>query len=284
MATLVLWAGHRDAPLTNHGHNQALRVGEFFSEIPITAIYTSDLKRAHSTALAIADANKTSPVPPFSITPLLREQFFGQAEGQPWDKGPFSGLPWEDQRKFKFEGGESLEDVSRRADTFIKSFLRPHITSSPTSTIPDPDPYDHIVVVAQSVFSSVLLSLGNVGIMIRELIRALYKGQSIPREVARLGGLLNTAWNQVEIKHLGSYVGETEEGEFELPLLSVQLVCQNQHTHLNGLVRQKGGIGSCAHDEKQTKLSDFFGGALTSGRNTPVLTTNGMNGHGEEKN
>lgn len=48
-----------------------------------TAIYTSDLKRAHTTAKNVYEANvATAEKPPFTVSPILREQYFGEAEGQ----------------------------------------------------------------------------------------------------------------------------------------------------------------------------------------------------------
>lgn len=76
-----------------------------------SAIYTSDLKRAHTTAKSVFDANEaTSSKPPFTVSPILREQFFGKAEGCPWDAGLFNSthLPWEDHRAFRLaEDGKS---------------------------------------------------------------------------------------------------------------------------------------------------------------------------------
>jgi broad specificity phosphatase PhoE len=43
----------------------------------MTAIYTSDLKRAHTTAKNVFEANLSDPKPPFTVSPLLREQYFG---------------------------------------------------------------------------------------------------------------------------------------------------------------------------------------------------------------
>lgn len=104
--TTSLWAGHRDAPLSNHGHSQAVRLGKAFADVPITAIYASDLNRANTTARRVWEANAEknggNPVP-FTTSPLLREQFFGEAEGAAWDAGKYSSahLPWEDHRAFQ---------------------------------------------------------------------------------------------------------------------------------------------------------------------------------------
>jgi broad specificity phosphatase PhoE len=104
--TTSLWAGHRDAPLSNHGHSQALRLAKAFADVPVTAIYASDLNRANTTARRVweanADKNGGKQVP-FTTSPLLREQFFGEAEGAAWDAGKYSSahLPWEDHRAFQ---------------------------------------------------------------------------------------------------------------------------------------------------------------------------------------
>ena len=45
-----IWEGVRDSPLSTTGQSQARAVGKAFSTVPIAAIYSSDLKRAASTA------------------------------------------------------------------------------------------------------------------------------------------------------------------------------------------------------------------------------------------
>lgn len=36
-----LWAGHRDASLSNHGYNQSMRLGAHFKDTPITGTASS---------------------------------------------------------------------------------------------------------------------------------------------------------------------------------------------------------------------------------------------------
>jgi broad specificity phosphatase PhoE len=60
------------------------------------------------------ERNQPDPKPAFTVSPLLREQHFGVAEGKPWgEKGGFNRGPG---RTFKFPEGESLEDVRNRAN------------------------------------------------------------------------------------------------------------------------------------------------------------------------
>lgn len=44
------------------------------------------------------------------------------------------------------------------------------------------------------------------------------------------------------------------------PDLIVRVTHSNQHAHLSNVVRQKGGIGSAAHDPNQTKIDSYFKG------------------------
>ena len=46
----------------------------------------------------------------------------------------------------------------------------------------------------------------------------------------------------------------------DLPPLSVRILCTDVTTHLDGVHRQKGGIGSQGYDEKQKDLRAFFAG------------------------
>lgn len=46
-----------------------------------------------------------------------------------------------------------------------------------------------------------------------------------------------------------------------LPPLSVRIVATDVTKHLEGIHRQKGGIGSSGFDEKQKDLRAFFSGA-----------------------
>jgi len=50
------------------------------------------------------------------------------------------------------------------------------------------------------------------------------------------------------------------EGEGQTKEIIARVVAVNQYAHLEGIVRQKGGIGSMAHDENQKAITDFFGG------------------------
>ncbi|GAA6031461.1 hypothetical protein JCM8097_006468 [Rhodosporidiobolus ruineniae] len=188
----ALWAGHRDAQLSNHGYNQATRLGQAFKDVPITAIYASDLKRANTTAREVWKANTTEPRPPFTTSPLLREQFFGEAEGAPWDAGKYSSahLPWEDHRAFRLApNAESLNDVARRADLVLRHFVIPHVLH--TASLPrdeaTPPKQHHILLVAH-------------GIWLSEMLFAIKRAGEPGIRFVKQGGYQNTAWTRVEVE------------------------------------------------------------------------------------
>lgn len=69
--------GQRDSPLTEHGLWQAQRLGERLQSVSFTALYSSDLPRAHLTAQCIAEATGHAIV----TDQRLRERHFGVFEG-----------------------------------------------------------------------------------------------------------------------------------------------------------------------------------------------------------
>lgn len=109
-----------------------------FSSTHFTAIYTSDLLRAHTTAEALRASQPASSSLPFTVSPLLREQHFGQAEGGQWTWSPDPALSAEEyytkgifpaliERHEKFPGGESADDLARRADQVLDELLLPEV-------------------------------------------------------------------------------------------------------------------------------------------------------------
>ncbi|KAM0790459.1 hypothetical protein ACM66B_003336 [Microbotryomycetes sp. NB124-2] len=192
----ALWAGQRDAPLSNHGYNQSMRLAQHFADTPITAIYTSDLARAQTTARNVASLNKTQPPPPVTVSPLLREQFFGLAEGSPWNSGAYSShhLPWEDHRQFKLaEHAESLNQVGQRADLVLRHFVLPHVVKAAKQydnghSRNDNQGQHHILLVAH-------------GIWLSEMMFAFKRAEQGPQaRFVKTGGYQNTGWSRLEVE------------------------------------------------------------------------------------
>jgi probable phosphoglycerate mutase len=101
--------GHLDIGLNDTGRWQAERLGMALEGEPITAIYASDLSRAHDTALAVSRHTGV----PVQAEPGLRERSFGEFEGRTFAEIE-TALPEQAQRwrqrdpSFTPAGGESL--------------------------------------------------------------------------------------------------------------------------------------------------------------------------------
>lgn len=251
-----VWAGWADAPLSNHGMNQARALGEAFVSTSLTTIWTSPLQRAFATAQALYDA-QPQPKPPFLISSLLKEQHFGAAEGKRYLLRQHPDKSLEDhfasgqypvlfKRHQKFPDGESLDDLRARAEQAIDELVLPHVAQA-----------------TQTDTQDVHLALVSHGLCISEMVAALLRKNQgrIPHGDYR--GLMNTAWHRVVVQVMGQNSVEVREVSEEKPALVVEITAVNRHEHIDTLKRQKGGIGSSAHDPKQQDIRDFFGGGMT---------------------
>ncbi|WWD22474.1 hypothetical protein CI109_106967 [Kwoniella shandongensis] len=264
-----LWAGWSDAPLSVHGMNQAKALGASLKDTKFDAIFASDLLRANWTAQQI-HKNQSEPQPPFTSSELLREQNFGEAEHKPFgEKGPWVRQPG---RVFKFPSGESLNDVRARANEAIRLFIEPALKES----YGKPPSSNHLVVVAHGIFNA-------------EFLGALLARRKNAQPLEwNYRGMTNTGWTRAEV----GYADESNStapanlttdpsgpvspssspaappldtpANKDLPALAIRIVSTDVTTHLDGVVRQKGGIGSQGYDEKQGDIRKFFGGGGTT--------------------
>ncbi|KAI0004609.1 phosphoglycerate mutase-like protein [Russula compacta] len=248
-----VWAGWKDAPLSNHGMNQARALGEFFADTHFTAIHSSDLKRAFTTAQALYDAQR-DPKPTFDSSELLREQNFGVAEGKPWSynwnlninleeemaKGVFPTLHGNDE---KYPEGESINDLAQRAKSAITAFVLPHVWRAAK----EGQTGVHVAVVSH-------------GLCISQMISELLKMNAKQDKEGNYRGLENTAWTRVVIHVEGGQESQPTAVDKEHPLLVMHVTDINKHSHIDNIKRQKGGIGSAAYDPKQKDIKAFFGG------------------------
>ena len=102
--------GHIDIPLNDQGRWQAARLGRALADEPLAAIYSSDLQRAHDTALAVGEVRGV----PVVTTEALRERNFGEMEGLTHDeilrRWPVEGRRWRERDpSFGPNGGETLQ-------------------------------------------------------------------------------------------------------------------------------------------------------------------------------
>jgi probable phosphoglycerate mutase len=129
--------GQLDIGLNDTGHWQARRVGEALASEEITAVYTSDLGRAHQTAEHISEVTGV----PVVADEGLRERSFGMFEGKTFDEihstWPDHAHNWR-KRIPEWEppeGGESLIQLRERVTRTMQELASRH-------------PGEQIVVVA----------------------------------------------------------------------------------------------------------------------------------------
>ena len=122
--------GHTDIPLNDHGHRQAQLLAQALAEAePIDAVYSSDLQRAHATALALALATGA----PLHTHVGLRERAFGEFEGRSFDhieaELPQAAHFWRTRVPDWSPpgGGESLLIMQERVLTTLDELAQQHL-------------------------------------------------------------------------------------------------------------------------------------------------------------
>lgn len=143
--------GHTDIGLNERGQWQARRVALALADETIDAIYSSDLSRAHTTALAIAGRNASYTDRTVAIDVGLRERGFGSFEGQTYAQIA-TDFPKESERwrsrdpHFAPTGGESLVQFRERVQTTVNAIASQHVGQ-------------HIVLVAHGGVMDILYRL-----------------------------------------------------------------------------------------------------------------------------
>lgn len=112
--------GQADGPvLTAKGRREATRAAEQLHKVRVSAIYTSDLERAHETAAIIGHALRL----PLHYERGLRERNFGQAQGRPLHELSPAASGIDDGRVVDADarpaGGESVRELYERVRSFI---------------------------------------------------------------------------------------------------------------------------------------------------------------------
>lgn len=108
--------GHWDGGVTETGFQQIGLLAERFKDVPVDAVYSSDLYRAYMTATAISRWHNL----PIQTEPLLREINVG-----PWETKFFADVAYEqpekmqgflsDQEHWQLDGAETYHQVRDRA-------------------------------------------------------------------------------------------------------------------------------------------------------------------------
>ncbi|HYH42008.1 MAG TPA: histidine phosphatase family protein [Burkholderiales bacterium] len=119
--------GQNDSPLTPNGLQQARLLGRRMKDVSFSALYSSDLGRAHQTARCIADASGHDVISDAG----LRERHFGIFEGltnteikqrHPEDYELFAKR----DPQFAMEGGESANQFRDRVVSTLDAIAQRH--------------------------------------------------------------------------------------------------------------------------------------------------------------
>ena len=114
------YCGHSDPDLNAQGRTQVVRLSQFLAEETLDTVYSSDLRRATSTAEAIVAGR----IIPRVLRPALREIDFGDWEGLSWEEveqlDPEYAQKWmKSYPNLPTPSGESFEDFERRVLTEV---------------------------------------------------------------------------------------------------------------------------------------------------------------------
>ena len=107
------WQGHADRPLNEVGREQARELAETLTDRAIDVVYSSDLLRAHETALIVGERLGL----PVSVDAGLREVDVGDWSGRVHSE--IEGLDPDGYRRWReggkgWAGGESYEEMGER--------------------------------------------------------------------------------------------------------------------------------------------------------------------------
>ncbi len=124
---LRIMQGHWDGGVTALGEREIALLAERFRDVPVDAVYASDLYRARRTAGAVTRwGNK-----PLRIDPRLREinvgpwetRFFGNVFH---DEPELANIFLREPERFRLEGAETFAEVTARAAAALRGILRAH--------------------------------------------------------------------------------------------------------------------------------------------------------------
>ncbi len=124
------FAGHLDLPLTDLGRQQAECTAKFLANIPLSAVYSSDLARAYDTAVAVAGRHRLT----VQTDRDLREIFAGEWEGRCFDELNESDAAYrhwvEDIGTAVCTNGESVAQMFTRVHDAVERIVAKHPNES----------------------------------------------------------------------------------------------------------------------------------------------------------
>jgi broad specificity phosphatase PhoE len=123
--------GHLDVPLSPRGEAQCLVQSAHLRDVPLAALYSSDLARARRSGELLGSSRRLTPV----AVPALREMAMGRWEGLTAEeiqaREPDAFATWMSSvGEFPFPEGESVPDLVARAWPAFQSLVDAHAGSA----------------------------------------------------------------------------------------------------------------------------------------------------------
>jgi probable phosphoglycerate mutase len=110
------WQGHADPPLNETGRRQARELADRLADMPLDAIYSSDLRRAFETAEIVAARKGMAPQPVASLREVDVGSWSGLTRAEIAER--FPGMDTHD--------GETREEHGRRLRDELRRLLAAH--------------------------------------------------------------------------------------------------------------------------------------------------------------
>ncbi|NWG02315.1 MAG: histidine phosphatase family protein [Syntrophaceae bacterium] len=122
-----IFRGRTDVPLDETGRRQAELVAEYFKGKEVHRIYSSPLSRAWETANKIAQLQNLNVEPLGEIVDLSFGDWEGHSHKEIKKTDEETYRMWrEEPHRVKLPGGESLDDVRKRAMASLEEVIRNH--------------------------------------------------------------------------------------------------------------------------------------------------------------
>jgi len=119
------WQGHADAPLNDLGRQQARELAEALADEPISAIYSSDLRRAYETARIVGDRLGCDVTAIRDLREVDVGEWSGLSVGEVHERFPLGVERWRAGGK-GWEAGESYAELGARVVAALERIADSH--------------------------------------------------------------------------------------------------------------------------------------------------------------
>jgi broad specificity phosphatase PhoE len=118
---------HQDQPISQKGHEEALKLWSYLCEKQISAIYVSGYLRTMQTIEHVAEQSGISPVTDDRLNEIDNGILDGLSEQEVQERYPdFWKAYQERSADFRFPGGETGEEASQRIANFLEEKRQAH--------------------------------------------------------------------------------------------------------------------------------------------------------------